>query len=535
MLSSLYHLVHADFFERTRRYSFLLTLALSIYVGHTFVPPLQSRYVTVAMGDYRGIYNSAWIGAMVALMTTVFLALAGFYLVKNSIERDQRTGVGQIIATTPLPKSIYALGKALSNFAVLMVMVAALAVVALIMQYVRAEDTQLNLWALLAPFLLITLPAMAVVAALAVLFEMISWLRGGLGNVIYFFLWTALLSIPLIATAAGGKPIMAPMNDVFGISIPLASMSSAAKAAFPDYTGEVSVGYEFRDEQIITLRTFRWEGMALTAAIVFGRLLWFGVAAGIVLLATFFFHRFDPSREPRQRAAPPVTDLFPAENSFVAPAPVPIHLTPLPATASEFRFGQILWAELMLMLKGLNRWWIIVMVGLLIASLATPLATARQWILPLVWIWPLLLWSALGTREARHRTEELIFSAPHSLRRQFPATWLAGVIVAMLAGGGIALRLIIAGDWQSLGAWCIGALFMPSLALACGIWSGSSKLFEVIYTLLWYIGPLNRVPVVDFMGVMNESIAIGTPKIYLSVTVALLLGAIIGRRKPIRV
>ncbi len=534
MFSSLYHLARADFFERTRRYSFLLTLALSIYVGYTFVPPLQSRYVTVAMGDYRGIYNSAWIGAMVALMTTVFLALPGFYLVKNSIERDQHTGVGQIIATTPLPKSIYALGKALSNFAVLTVMVAALVIVALVMQYVRAEDTQLNLWALLAPFLLITLPAMAVVAALAVLFEMISWLRRGLGNVIYFFVWTGALSIPLAATAGSGKPIIAPINDVFGISIPLASMSAAAKAAFPDYTGSVSVGYEFRNEQIITLQTFRWEGMELTAAIVAGRLLWFGVAAGIVLLAAFLFHRFDPSREQRQRAAQPAPALIPAENSFVAPAPAHIHLTPLPATASEFRFGQILLAELRLMLKGLSRWWIIVMFGLLIAGFATPLATARQWILPLIWIWPLLLWSAMGTREARHRTDELIFSAAHSLRRQLPAAWLAGVIIAMLAGSGVTFRLIIAAEWQSLGAWWIGALFIPSLALACGIWSGNSKLFEVIYTLLWYLGPLNRVPAFDFMGAMSESIAAGIPEIYFFVTIMLLFIAIAGRRKQIR-
>jgi len=32
--------------------------------------------------------------------------------------------------------------------------------------------------------------------------------------------------------------------------------------------------------------------------------------------------------------------------------------------------------------------------------------------------------------------------------------------------------------------WLVGACFIPSLALACGAWSGSSKLFEILYTLL---------------------------------------------------
>lgn len=67
-LRTLFHLTRADFLERAHRYSFL-----------------------------------------------VMLSLPAFYLVKNAIERDEQTRVGQIIATTPLSKSLYTLGKAFSN------------------------------------------------------------------------------------------------------------------------------------------------------------------------------------------------------------------------------------------------------------------------------------------------------------------------------------------------------------------------------------------------------------------------------------
>jgi hypothetical protein len=39
---------------------------------------------------------------MVAMLTGVFLALLGFYVINDNVKRDEKTGVGQIIATTPL-------------------------------------------------------------------------------------------------------------------------------------------------------------------------------------------------------------------------------------------------------------------------------------------------------------------------------------------------------------------------------------------------------------------------------------------------
>ena len=45
------------------------------------------------------------------------------------------------------------------------------------------------------------------------------------------------------------------------------------------------------------------------------------------------------------------------------------------------------------------------------------------------------------------------------------------------------------GDWTAAGAWAVGALFIPTLALALGVWSGSGKLFEVVFLVLWYSAP----------------------------------------------
>ena len=121
------------------------------------------------------------------------------------------------------------------------------------------------------------------------------------------------------------------------------------------------------------------------------------------------------------------------------------------------------------------------------------------------WIWPILIWSALGTREARQGTSQLVFSTPHPLRRQLPACWLAGVAIALLTGLGPALRLAAAGNSSGLAAWLTAGFFIPTLALALGVWSGSRKLFEVTYVLLWYAGPVNRISPLDYMGVAGGS------------------------------
>ena len=187
------------------------------------------------------------------------------------------------------------------------------------------------------------------------------------------------------------------------------------------------------------------------------------------------------------------------------------------------------------MRASLHWWWFVIAAGLIVGGLLAPTNVAQQYLLPAAWLWPLLAWSALGTREARHQTAQLVFSAAHPLGRQLPATWLAGVLVTALTGSGVALNLLLAGDMTSLLAWAVATLFIPSLALALTVWSGSGKLFEVVYMLLWWFGPLNQlVPQLDFMGVSDSARAGGMPLVYLAATLALLGGAVVGRRWQIQ-
>ena len=147
----IYHLASADFLERVRRYSFLVMLGLIVFLGYQ----VAIGNMTLQLGEYRGEFNSAWVGALMSLNATFFIGWFGFFLVKGSVAHDRQTGVGQIMATTPLTRPLYMLGKWLSNFAVLMAMVAVLALAGIVIQLWKGESTQINLVTYLAPYLFI--------------------------------------------------------------------------------------------------------------------------------------------------------------------------------------------------------------------------------------------------------------------------------------------------------------------------------------------------------------------------------------------
>lgn len=520
---ALYHLMRADFLERVRRYSFLITLGLAVWLGWA----VSTGKLKLWISDTRGLYNSAWVGLLMALVVNTFVSLAGFYVVKNTLERDRRTGVGQILATTPMSKVLYTLGKTLSNLAVLLAMVAVLAGMAVVAQFVAGEDTHVQLAPLLTPFLVFCVPAMALVAAFAVLFETIPFLKGGFGNVVWFFLFTAMMPLGIKTT-----------YDIVGLGLVRTQLKAAVLKAF----GTASDGFVLgaMDNEGRT-RTFRWEGMDWTREILLSRLTLLVIAIGIALLAAVFFDRFDVSRSWGRRRSTggdllaagglsPAGDGGPVHAANAAP--VPVHLHPLPAGSRRFHFLDMLRAEMRLLLKGQRWWWYVIAAGLIVAGLLVP-EEGRKIVSPLAWLWPLLLWSSMGAREARFATDGLVFSAAWPLQRQLPATWLAGFLLALVTGSGVGLRLAISGNWPAAGAWLIGALFIPTLALALGAWSGSSKLFEVIYLFLWYIGPLNQVRPLDFMGAVPAAVKSGMPLVWLAATVALGVAGVAGRQRQL--
>jgi len=103
---------------------------------------------------------------------------------------------------------------------------------------------------------------------------------------------------------------------------------------------------------------------------------------------------------------------------------------------------------------------------------------------------------------------------------------LMGFMIAIAVSLGALLRWSAAGDLGAVLGLLAGAAFVPALAVALGAWSRSSKFFEVVYLLLWYAGPLNRAPGLDFTGATAGALA---TSIWASLAILCMAAAIVAR------
>jgi hypothetical protein len=500
-LRVIYHLARADFLERLRRTSFLLTLGLVVWIGYLAA---SGQIGIVAGRHYFGNLNSAWIGAVMTLTVSMTLGLVGFYLVKGSVSRDYTTGVGQIMATTPLSRPLYMLGKWLSNFAVLGIMILIVLLEGIVTNLLT-DPAGFDLVKLATPIVLIAIPSVGLVAAMAVLFESVHWLRGGLGNIVYFFLFLLMISISFGVSATFTLSETAnPYIDFTGMRMLNDSILADCQAANPDCNLGINFGFpKFDPSKLFPFLKleppgyFTWNGLHWTADMLLSRLVFMIIAVGLALLASLFFDRFNPSRLlliMRAKSAPGVPQ--PVSAGGAVPASN-VRLTSLTGIRSRFRFGALFLAELKLLVKGQRWWWYVIAALLVIGQLGAGMGLVR-FLLLFAWVWPILLLSGLGCRENRYDTRQIVFAAPHPIANQLPAAWLSAFVVTAALGSGALVKFILLGETTSLLGWLTGVLFIPSLALCLGTLTGSSKAFEVIF-VAWMYMLTQKMIMLDFM------------------------------------
>jgi hypothetical protein len=494
-------MAYADFRERTRRTSFLVALTLVAWLAYAVVV----GRISLRLEQYQGVVNSAWLGSLIAIVVSTVLGWFGFFLINNAIDLDRSTGTGEVIAATAISRAQYTLAKWLANFAVLLLLMALLMLASVFLHWRYLRHAPMDLFALLMPLAVIDLPLLALVSACAVVFESVRILRGGIGNAVW------LLGFSVVA-AVFGKIATGSLAalDPLGLALLTSSMGAAVKSQFPAYHGGFALTFVPHGE----LQRFYWTGVSWSAGILMERLLWLVVAVALALLAAGLFDRFDPATR-SWRHPPDSTKQLTSAESTSRRGHERMSAGVLPAAVPRFSAGYLLLVELRVLLKGARPFWYLVALALAVVGFFTSSPAARGVVLLLAWIWPVLIWSPMGCREAREGTSEVAFSCPHPLR-MLAAQWFAGVIVAVLAGSGVLLRLVGSGDAASLGTWGAAVVFIPSLALMLGVVSGSSKIFEVTYVLLCYVGPLNGVVALDFIGISGSP----SPLMWLVLSVA---------------
>ncbi|MEV7228037.1 hypothetical protein AB0M79_13590 [Polymorphospora sp. NPDC051019] len=198
--------------------------------------------------------------------------------------------------------------------------------------------------------------------------------------------------------------------------------------------------------------------------------------------------RYRRGRRPRTRPAATAT----ATATFVQPRA---------AIRSGNAFGRLLVGELRILVRGVSPWWWLGVAALATAGLLIPGDAVVGPLLLATCVWPVLIWSRLGTQHQEHGVDTLTGAYP-ARRRRLLAEWTAGVVLTALVGLAPAVRMVLATDWAAVAGWGAGTLLVPSLALGLGVLSRTHRLFQVVYLPLWY-GVANDIAALDFIGAVR--------------------------------
>ena len=542
----IYHVGRADFLERVRSRKLIVFLAVVAYLGYLVnVGGVNLAYTVTVDGERMRVVGeptAALIGLKTALAGGAVVVFGAFYVMRNGLARDRRYGHAELVASTATSNTTYLLGKLASNVVLGGVVVATLGVAAVVNHAVHGVGAT-DPVALLAPLVVLTLPVCVLVGGVAVAFETVSWFDGTLGTVVHLALGT--LALSALAGVGGALPTAVPVTtrlaDLLGY-LPVYQMTfDALTATVPGYGGGLpSVG---------TLQgsaTFTYDGAAWPAWVVPQRLV--VVVAGVVVTVATTVS-FDRTRlgdgDGGGGLLPSPGRLVAALRERVGDSSEPTAgdvraVEAIETTAVSERdaggFWRLAAAEFRLAVRDRRWWWYAGVATTVVGPLAL-VATgggsvpARGILLAVAFAWPLPVWSELGSRAYRHGTTDLLFSSEAAVT-QVVAEWVAGVGVGLLVGVGPAALAVTTGETTLLAGVLAGVLFPPSLALAFGVWTHSERLFEVGYLLVWYVGPVNDAPVVNFLATGGDATP-AVPAAFVGVSVVALGAAVLRRRSEV--
>lgn len=481
-MKSFINIIKYDYLQRTRSYAFLITLCASLAIAYTFIPEPNASYSTIRIADYQGFYNSAWIGYVTAIMTSLFLSLIGFYLVNNSISNDIETKVGQIIASTKITNFKYLFAKVLSNFLILLSILFMIFSMSIILFFIYNDDYSFNLLQFVKPYTIITIPSLFVISVLAVIFEIILGKYSIMQNIAFFFLFNLLL-----VSAATNETQFS--FDLFGSKIVTNQMINEVKTITDtDKLPGLSIGYNIGYGKKIN--KFNFEGIDFPTSFIISRFLWMLFSIGLIVILSRFFHRFNVKEKKLKKVT---------KKNTIQKTNKEVILSNLPKAIKNFSIFNILKTELILLFRKGKKWlWLINLIGMALLALV-PITIAHQIVLPILWFLQVGRLSELTTKEVTNNVHYFAFTSYKPVSRLLFSQILAGILLVICLSLPLIFRFIFLMDFTTAGTIVLGGIFIVFLASSLGIITKRKKLFEILFFMITYAN-INRIAVTDYFG-----------------------------------
>lgn len=493
IMNRYFSIIKADYLQRFRSYTFIISLLASVIIAYSFVPAESANYTTIQAGNYVGFNNAAWIGHVTAIMASTFLWLIGFYIINNGIRRDKETGVGQIIATTSITNFQYLLSKSLSNFLVLLTITAIIFLMALGLIFTRGNSYEFNVSQFLLPYIFATLPSLFFLSAFTILFEVVFGKRTNLQNVVFFFLFTA-----IVAVTNTNNNINLQWLDPLGIKFLTNEILNFVKGYSRASNLHISVGFNIRSASEV--KRFLYEGSHFSAAYIFSRLMWILMAFLILKLSAVLFNRFDSKVVQSVK-----NKIISPENIYSDIKSSEIKMIYLIKAEPDFGIFPLIKTEFIMLIRKGPKWFWIINAALFLTLFFIPLPDALKTGLPIFWFLQINRWADLATKEKFFGTDKFIYSTYKPLQRLLVAQIVAAIILAILFAMPVIIKLMLNSQFLQMFEVILGSFILVSFAVCSGIVWGGKRFFEVVLFLTSYAS-IQGTFFLDYWGGSHSSI-----------------------------
>ena len=497
-------ILRADFLVRFRRFSTMVIFLLLSAFAYVWIPSPATGRTLIQINGQRAIYNSGALGMGTASLGMIFVGLFGFYVISNAVRRDIVSRCGLVAAATPMRSIEYLLGKFLGNLVFLGTFLCGFMLFSMAMLLVRGE-ARLEPWIFVQQYLLLTPAAIVLVSAVAVFFESITWLSGKLGDVLYFFLWMGLTGAVVANEANGGTWSWVRYFDFTGVGFMITQMQHTL------HTDSVAIGASPFDP---TKPTVVFNGLFLTRDWIAPRIGATLLPLGLLPVAAFFFHRFDPVRLGPSAGKTSRTWIG-KFGSLVKPFSRRV-VRALTILSRRPSFGVAIWSDAVLTLT-LSSLALLAFLGVTVMSIAGTEA------LPFVFAVLAIVIADISSRDIRAGTIANLYAVPR-LRENFVWWKFAATLVFSLVFCAAAILVTATRHPDRLSALLVGIIFVVSLATMLGTVSGNSKAFIVAFLSFWYlvVNDQGQTRILDFAGLYGRSVG-QTMLIYLAISAGAIL------------
>jgi hypothetical protein len=494
---------------RMRRLSTLFAVMAMIAISWAMIVDPKTGASLMAIEQTRVLYTSSALAMGSASLLSFLMALIGFFLVRGRMVEDIRSGIGCVIAATPVGNGLFLFSRWLGGvtymFALIMV-----AMCSIMVLHALRGDGPIQVLVYLQTYLLVLGPMIVFAVSAAILFDSVPFLMGKAGDLVYFIAW--MFQIAIVAKTeemSAGSLSSWLLLDFNG----MVSTIVVLKTHF--LTNHFSLGASTFDPSIapITLPVYMWSTQMFVL-----RLSTACLALTLLLPAIPLFHRFSPDKVKQSHARKRRSPLE-ILNAWTRPLAKQVQPLFMWSSKSANFFGQVT-ADVALTFVNAP-FAIIALVVLTGFSALLQLSALPGLTISAVAFWGVLI-SDIGTRDFQAAMEGMTGAVRGGAIRRYFRQLLATIVLVFLFTGVIIFRLGFATPMFAL-ALVVGIISVGALANSLGTLTNTSKTFMSLYLFTLYVATqADKAPMLDIFG-FNQVAAMSNVAMQLEIAISAII------------